>query len=122
MLLLVNSEKSSWDKKHVRHVFPKAERQTLFEKSERVCSCCGKVDDIKGVHIDHVIPLANGETNDDENLKPLCKPCYFEQTKQEAEEGYIKLSETASSFNKTTLDMFNSNLCASRAFVEHVKD
>ena len=83
--------------------------------------CCNKIVNIKSFHVDH-IQLANGGTNDDENLKVLCKPCHFEKSKQEAEEGYVKLSETASSFNKTTLDIFNSNLCASRAFVEHVKD
>ena len=66
-----------------------------------MCSCWGKDVDIKGFHIDHIVPLANGGTNDDENLQVLCEPCHFEKTKQEAEEGYVKLSETASSFNKT---------------------
>ena len=108
--------------KHVRHVFSKAERTCFFEKSEKTCSHCGKAVQIKETQIDHIIPLANGGTNDEENLQLLCKPCHFEKSKQEAEEGYVKLSETASSFNKTTLDIFNSNLCSSRAFVEHVKD
>jgi 5-methylcytosine-specific restriction protein A len=110
------------NQKHVRHVFSKKERQVIYEKSNQTCLCCGKEIKIKETHIDHIIPLANGGTNDEENLQLLCKPCHFEKTKHEAEQGYVKLSETASSFNKTTLDIFNSPLCASRAFVEHVKD
>ncbi len=58
--------------KHVRHVFSKAERQTLFEKSDKICSCCGKVVGIKETQIDHLIPLASGGTNDEENLQRFC--------------------------------------------------
>jgi len=110
------------NQKNVRHVFSKKERKVIYEKSNQTCLCCGKEIKIKETHIDHIIPLANGGTNDEENLQLLCKPCHFEKTKHEAEQGYVKLSDTASSFNKTTLDIFNSPLCASRAFVEHVKD
>ncbi len=67
---------------------------------------------------DHIIPLAEGGTNDEINLQVLCKPCHFEKTQIEHEQGYIKLSQTESSFNTTVKEIFNSDLNAKHAFVE----
>ncbi len=57
------------NQKAQRHIFTKTERQTLFENSDKMCSCCGKVVTVKGFHVDHIVPVANGGTNDDENLQ-----------------------------------------------------
>ena len=54
--------------------------------------------------------MAEGGTNDAENLQVLCKPCHFDKTKIEHEQGYIRLSQTESSFNSTVKEIFNSTL------------
>lgn len=36
-----------------------------------VCLCCGSTEITK----DHIVPLADGGTNDIGNLQPLCRPC-----------------------------------------------
>jgi hypothetical protein len=78
----------------------KEERLKLFDKANGACQSCKK--EIKSkFHVDHIIPLANGGGNEPENLQILCKPCHFEKTQTEHEEGYIKPSQTESSFNTT---------------------
>lgn len=41
-----------------------------------VCVKCGD----KATDIDHIIELANGGTDDIENLQPLCSPCHKAKT------------------------------------------
>ena len=75
------------------------------------------------MHVDHIIPLARGgDSKDPNNLQCLCKKCHFEKTRDEQQDGYIKLSETQSSFNKITHKIFNSSLCNSQSFVERLDD
>jgi 5-methylcytosine-specific restriction endonuclease McrA len=76
----------------------------------------------KAFDIDHIIPLAEGGTNDAVNLQVLCKPRHFEKTQTEHERGYIKLSLTESSFNTTVKDIFNSELNTKHAFIEKLKE
>ena len=72
-------------------------------------------------YIDHIIPLARGgHATDRDNLQCLCRKCHFEKTKNEQENGYVRLSETHSSFNQATYDIINSSLCNAFAFVETV--
>ena len=71
--------------------------------------------------MDHIIPLACGGDNSAENLQLLCKKCHFAKTKEEHENGYVKLSQTHSSFNQQTYDIFNSSLSNVNAFVENVE-
>jgi len=73
-------------------------------------------------HIDHIKALANGGTNDPENLQVLCKECHFEKTREEQDEGYVKTSDTLSSFNSITKEIFNSKLNSKYAFVETITD
>ena len=46
----------------------------------------------------------------------------FEKTQIEHEQGYIKLSQTESSFNTTVKDIFNSELNTKHAFIEKIKE
>ena len=73
---------------------------------------------IKEMQIDHIVPLATGGTNDSDNLQALCKKCHFDKTKTEQENGYVKLSNTESSFNSITQEIFNSTAASSYGFVE----
>jgi 5-methylcytosine-specific restriction protein A len=83
----------------------------------------GGVNEIKkAFDIDHIIPLAEGGTNEQNNLQVLCKKCHFEKTQTEHEQGYIKLSLTESSFNTTVKNIFNSDLNSKHAFIERLKE
>lgn len=108
------------NKKHQRTKMTIKERQQILSMVDYCCCNCKK--QTKSLEIDHIIPLASGGTNSYENLQVLCKECHSEKTKDENENGYVKLSETESSFNKTTQSIFNSNLMYSYAFVEHLID
>lgn len=52
---------------------PKAKRQAVFERDGRVCAYCKATSG--DFHIDHVIPVASGGTDDLENLVPSCSGC-----------------------------------------------
>ena len=109
------------DKKSKRHAFTKAERESFHKDSFEKCNMCSQTITRKEMHIDHVVPLARGgHSTDRNNLQCLCKKCHFEKTKHEQENGYVRLSETHSSFNQTTYDIINSPLCSAYAFVETV--
>lgn len=40
------------------------------------CGAAGRPDD----HVDHVLPVAKGGTNERENLRRVCKPCHSSKT------------------------------------------
>ena len=107
--------------KQQRHQPTKEERQQLLDKADGCCELCKKVIK-KAFDIDHIVPLAEGGTNESVNLQVLCKPCHFEKTQTEHERGYIKLSQTESSFNTTVTDIFNSELNTKHAFIETIKE
>jgi len=118
--LIKEELKKYFDAKIERHQPTKEERANLFDKADGCCASCKKK--IKVFHVDHIIPLAEGGTNDAVNLQVLCKPCHFDKTRQEQEHGYIKLSQTESSFNSTVREIFNSALNTKYAFVEKLKE
>ena len=119
---LINQLKERFfNSKSIRHVFTKEERLKMY-KDQPNCQSCNKELTEKNFHIDHIIPLACGGSNESENLQILCKPCHFDKTRNEQENGYVKVSETESSFNSTTKEIFNSSLNASYAFVENLGD
>ena len=107
-----------YNKKTKRHKFTPEERAMIHADCEGCCNECKTVLEIKAMQIDHILPLAMGGTNDNDNLQVLCKKCHFDKTKNEQENGYVKSSETESSFNMKTHEIFNSSLCNAYAFVE----
>ena len=108
-----------FDSKPQRHQLNKEERQDRLEDAGGCCASCKKEIN-KVFDIDHIIPLSEGGSNDCENLQVLCKPCHFEKTKIEHEQGYVRYSQTESSFNSAVKEIFNSELNAKHAFVEHI--
>ena len=65
---------------------------------------------MKGFHIDHIVPLACGGTNEKINLQILCQPCHFEKTKNEQENGYVKVSATISDSRASPYNVIDPNL------------
>ena len=108
-----------YDSKSVR-VDLSAVREEMYNEC-KVCVDCKNSVTLKGCQLDHIVPLACGGDNSKENLQILCKKCHFAKTKEEHESGYVKLSQTHSSFNQQTHDIFNSSLCSVNAFVENVE-
>ncbi len=51
---------------------PTAVRQYVLERDGYCCQHCGAT---KHLTIDHIIPLAQGGTNDISNLQTLCRSC-----------------------------------------------
>ena len=86
------------------------------------CASCGNRFALRRIRIDNIKPISEGgHATDPNNLQVLCKKCHFDKTRTEQETGYVKISDTASSFNVKTTEIFNSGLCAVHAFVETLK-
>jgi hypothetical protein len=100
--------------------FDKKFRNEIFKSQGRCCQMCREPVKINYFQIDHIRALANGGNNDIENLQILCRQCHFTKTREEAENGWVKQSDTLSSFNSQTLPIFNSELAKVWAFVEKI--
>ena len=93
-----------------RASFSKEFREEVHEAQGKCCQMCKDNLKLNAFHIDHIQALANGGTNDIDNLQILCKECHYVKTKEEAEEGWVKVSDTESSFNSETSKVFESEL------------
>ena len=71
-------KKQFYESKNIRHTFTKEERTSFFNDQSN-CESCKKKLTMKGFHIDHIVPLACGGTNEKINLQILCQPCHFEK-------------------------------------------
>lgn len=47
----------------------------VFRRDGFVCKHCGAEPGVEKLHIDHILPLSAGGTNDLTNLQVLCEPC-----------------------------------------------
>ena len=121
---LINElKRRALDDKVQRHQPTKEERKQIFEDAGACCAECKKaIKPKQKFNIDHIIPLGDGGTNEPENLQVLCVPCHFAKSKIEHEQGYVKFSNTESSFNTVTQEIFNSPLNNKYAFVETIKN
>ncbi|UIF90885.1 HNH endonuclease [Cupriavidus sp. UYPR2.512] len=50
-------------------------KKKLFDLQGGHCACCREKFKISDMHLDHIIPLALGGENSDDNAQLLCKPC-----------------------------------------------
>lgn len=53
----------------------KSLRFSVFSRDNFTCRYCGRQSDIVPLHVDHVIPVCQGGTNDAENLITACSDC-----------------------------------------------
>lgn len=105
-----------------RATFSKEFRAEIYEVQGKCCQMCNDNLKLNAFHIDHILALANGGNNDIDNLQILCKECHYVKTKEEAEEGWVKVSDTESSFNSETSKVFESELARTWAFVEKLEE
>ena len=66
------------------------QRVQIVQEKKPICNYCN--ENLTEFEIDHIQPLANGGTNNMNNLQILCKSCHLYKTKTEIEDGsYVKL-------------------------------
>jgi 5-methylcytosine-specific restriction endonuclease McrA len=93
-------------KKCIRVQFTKAQRERIWEKQGKKCSCCGVKLSVGSFEIDHIVPLSRQGSNDESNLQALCRKCHQTKTNKEAAERCFDTDNTQSDFNEDTLQVF----------------
>ena len=81
----------------------------------RSCKCNGVNNTL---HIDHIVALANGGTNDIKNLQLLCVECHERKTKDELKHGYNNVDPITSSFCGHVWEIFRSDDMMKWAFTQ----
>ena len=100
-----------------RKLYSKAERDEIKKSQDGLCASCKCA--LKKFQVDHIVPLASGGSNDEENLQALCVGCHTEKSKKEKEGGdYVIRDVTKSSFNPRVEEVYFSNLNKHWAFIE----
>ena len=107
--------------KHARESLNTEQRKHFFDQHNHKCGMCRL--ECNNMHIDHIIPLGSGGSNEFMNLQPLCQSCHLKKTVEENELGYGTKDLEASTFNQVTLDnVVNSNEFKTWQFIERVND
>lgn len=67
---------------------PNYGRRIVAKRDGRKCNACGVTRGLSYsyLHLDHIVPLADGGTATEENLQLLCPDCHKEKTAREATE------------------------------------
>ena len=69
---------SEWDKK----------REGVLLRDCGLCQACARQHRVTlAREVDHIVPKAEGGTDDDTNLEALCRPCHAAKTLTEAKRG-----------------------------------
>jgi 5-methylcytosine-specific restriction protein A len=68
---------------HYRTADWKARRLRILRRDAFVCAACRRVVYGQAAHVDHVVPLEEGGTDDDENLQTLCHADHGKKTREE---------------------------------------
>ena len=68
--------KSKKKNKSKRRLISGKKRHAVFARDNYRCQICGAtVDDGAKLHVDHILPVSKGGTNDITNLQILCEKC-----------------------------------------------
>lgn len=54
-------------------------------ESNRICVGCKKVFEVDKLTVDHIIPVFEGGSSEQNNLQVMCAPCHKKKTKQNRE-------------------------------------
>lgn len=104
-----------------RHDHKKEDRDGILKRFHNKCNECEEVITDR-FEIDHIKPIAQGGTNNEDNLQVLCRSCHKNKSQTEKEDGsYIRIVDTESSFNKQVQKLMDSDLSFRYAFIEHIK-
>jgi 5-methylcytosine-specific restriction endonuclease McrA len=58
---------------------PSNVRNAIIDRDGRICRYCG--DEAKKIHIDHIVPVYSGGSDDPENLCVSCAECNLAKSK-----------------------------------------
>lgn len=93
-------------------------REEIKHQQEGQCIMCKEMLGDK-FHIDHIKPLANGGTNDKNNLQALCQSCHIDKSREEKDAGeYIQNDNLTSAFNMQAMKVIESNWFRKVAFTQ----
>lgn len=62
-----------------------ADRERIRQRDKWICQECGQIT--PDLHVDHIVPLAEGGTDTDSNKRCLCIPCHDRKTAIESARG-----------------------------------
>jgi 5-methylcytosine-specific restriction protein A len=68
---------------HYRTADWRARRLRILTRDAFACAACSRVAYAKAAHVDHIVPLEEGGTDDDANLQVLCHACHGRKTREE---------------------------------------
>jgi len=68
---------------HYRTADWKARRLRILRRDAFVCQVCHRVVYGQAAHVDHIVPLEEGGTDDDSNLQTLCQADHGKKTREE---------------------------------------
>jgi 5-methylcytosine-specific restriction enzyme A len=60
-----------------------AKRQRILVRDAYTCAVCGLVVSGRRAHVDHIVPLEQAGTDEDDNLQVLCDQCHGRKTRGE---------------------------------------
>lgn len=63
-------------------------RKVVLQRDRGLCQPCLQAGRVTvATHVDHVVPKSQGGTDDESNLRAICRPCHQAKTDQEKNQG-----------------------------------
>jgi hypothetical protein len=82
------------DSRVVASPLTQAQRDAILKRDGEVCAECGATDDLT---IDHIMPKSLGGTNDEDNLRVLCRRCNSAKNNRVSAQGQADVGVTMTS-------------------------